>query len=68
MAQHTETVDDLTGAPDAQPVRFSFDGIDYEIDLTEHNRRRLRNAFTPYINAVRRRDYRTTRLPPNTRR
>lgn len=68
MAQHTETTDDLTGAPDAQPVQFSFDGIDYEIDLTEHNRRRLRNMFTPYINAVRRRDYRTTTLPRTDRR
>ena len=68
MAWHVETVDDLTGSSGAETVRFSFDGVDYEIDLTEHNQRRFRNAMQPYINAVRRRDYRTTELPRSDRR
>jgi hypothetical protein len=60
-----ERVDDLTGErlPDGDPVRFSFDGTDYEIDLTDRNRHQLRATFAPYINAVRRTTYRTTHLP-----
>jgi hypothetical protein len=69
MARQVERVDDLTGErlPDGDPVRFSFDGTDYEIDLTDRNRDRLRTAFAPYVNAVRRTTYRATHLPRTPR-
>ncbi|NQW92046.1 Lsr2 family protein [Curtobacterium sp. VKM Ac-2861] len=70
MALRVERVDDLTGEslPDGQPVRFSFDGVDYEIDLTPQGRARLRATFAPYIAAVRRARYTTTQLPRVERR
>lgn len=63
MSFRTETVDDLTGEPHAKPIQFSFEGVDYEIDLTQHNRQKLRDAFAPYVDAARRRTYRTVQLP-----
>ncbi|WIE70297.1 histone-like nucleoid-structuring protein Lsr2 [Curtobacterium sp. MCLR17_054] len=63
MAFLMRLVDDLTGEPDATTVEFTFDGVDYEIDLTKQHHAKLRAAFAPYITVVRRRDYRTTQLP-----
>lgn len=53
----TQLVDDLTGdiieAGGGRTVQFAFDGSSYEIDLTEENAEKLREAFTDYVAAAR---------------
>jgi hypothetical protein len=48
-------VDDLTGeaAEDISTVEFAVDGITYELDLTDDNRAKLRDALAPYARAGR---------------
>lgn len=56
MAKKVETVitDDLDGSPAAEAVRFSVDGLAYEIDLGPANRQRLQKAMQPFVDAGRR--------------
>jgi len=53
-----QLVDDLDGTVldigDGETVHFSLDGTSYEIDLTEDNARRLRDALQPFVAAGRR--------------
>jgi nucleoid-associated protein Lsr2 len=57
MAQKTivTLVDDLTGevAENITTVEFALDGRAYELDLTEENSAKLRNALSQYVNAAR---------------
>jgi hypothetical protein len=48
-------VDDLTGeaAEDISTVEFTVDGITYELDLTDDNSAKLRDALAPYARAGR---------------
>ncbi len=46
--------DDIDGTPGAETVVFSLDGKSYEIDLSEKNAEKLREAFAPWIGAGRR--------------
>ncbi len=48
--------DDLDGSElpdDFRPTRFSLEGTEYEIDLSEENVDRLREALSPFIDAAR---------------
>ena len=59
MAQRQEIVliDDVTGqdiTDDGGTVRFSLDGVDYEIDLGADTAARFRSIFRPFIEAGRR--------------
>jgi len=56
MAQRTivEFTDDINGKPAAETVTFAIDGKTYEIDVTEKNAAKLRQAFEPYTNTARR--------------
>ncbi|GAB6904154.1 histone-like nucleoid-structuring protein Lsr2 [Kineosporia succinea] len=56
MAQRTivEFTDDLNGKPAAETVTFAIDGKTYEIDVTEKNAAKLRQAFEPWANSARR--------------
>jgi hypothetical protein len=45
--------DDIDGTPGAETVLFSLDGKSYEIDLSEKNADKLREAFAPWIGAGR---------------
>lgn len=54
MAQKvtTQLIDDLTGETiedGGKNVEFSFDGNHYEIDLSDDNAEKLREAFSGYI-------------------
>ncbi|MHA7240545.1 histone-like nucleoid-structuring protein Lsr2 [Arthrobacter sp. TMS1-12-1] len=51
MAQRVQVhlVDDLSGEEAQETVRFSLDGTDYEIDLTEKNAESLRTALSDYV-------------------
>jgi len=55
MAQQTivQYTDDLDGTEAAGSVEFALDGRSYEIDLSEENAARLRNAIAPYVAAAR---------------
>lgn len=56
MAKRVNTVvtDDIDGSSDAEAVSFSFDGMDYEIDLAPANRERLQKLMQPFIDSGRR--------------
>jgi nucleoid-associated protein Lsr2 len=58
MAQKVvvELVDDLDGtsSDDVSSVTFGLDGAEYQIDLTEDNANRLRDALAEFIAAARR--------------
>ncbi|WP_170208802.1 histone-like nucleoid-structuring protein Lsr2 [Micromonospora pisi] len=47
----TVITDDLDGTEGAETVHFAFEGREYRIDLSDHNRRRLLARLEPYINA-----------------
>lgn len=51
----TQVIDDLDGSviADGETVHFSFEGRAYEIDLSEHNAEKMRDALRPYISAGR---------------
>ncbi len=46
-------VDDLTGEPADTTVRFGLDSREYELDLTDANAAKLRDAFARYVAAAR---------------
>ncbi|MGH3922601.1 MAG: histone-like nucleoid-structuring protein Lsr2 [Pseudonocardiaceae bacterium] len=58
MAQKTVVtmVDDLTGeeAENIGTVEFALDGVSYELDLSDENATKLRNALAQYTGAGRR--------------
>jgi hypothetical protein len=56
MAQrvNVELIDDLDESPAAETVSFALDGVSYEIDLSESNAGRLRDALAPFLGHARR--------------
>ena len=56
MARKTVTAieDDLSGGPAHETVRFSLDGVDYEIDLNVVNAERLRSDLDVFVASARR--------------
>ncbi len=55
MAQRTTVIvtDDLDGSEGADTVTFAFEGIEYQVDLSESNAKKLKKALDPYISAAR---------------
>ena len=53
MAKKTLIIDDLTGDTGARTRTLRFDGVDYEIDLTDASFAELRKALKPYLRAAR---------------
>lgn len=49
----TEFTDDLDGGVAAGTVSFSFDGSNYEIDLSKKNRIAMEKVLKPYIDHAR---------------
>lgn len=49
MAREIVYTDDLDGTRDAEPVKFGWDDIWWEIDLAESNRKRLQEALQPFL-------------------
>src|SRR5262245_47225019 len=47
-------LDDLDGSGATGTVEFALDGKIYEIDLSENNAGKLRDALAPYVDAARR--------------
>jgi hypothetical protein len=56
MAQKVNVVlvDDIDGGEAAETVTFALDGVDYEIDLSEDNANKLRDALSLYTGHGRR--------------
>jgi hypothetical protein len=54
----TQLVDDLDGSELAEgkgtTVRFAFDGVSYEIDLSDKNAKKFKQALDPYLQVARR--------------
>lgn len=55
MAQRTrvDLIDDLDGTEASETVTFILDGVGYEIDLSEKNAQKLREAAGPFVAAAR---------------
>jgi hypothetical protein len=49
----TTLEDDLDGTEASETIIFSFDGVEYEIDLNEANARELRRAMNKYTSVAR---------------
>jgi Lsr2 len=49
----TEYTDDIDGSRAEGTISFSFDGTNYEIDLSKANSRAFEKAMTPYIGHAR---------------
>jgi hypothetical protein len=47
-------VDDIDGAPGDQTVTFAYNGVAYEIDLSNENADRFADLLAPYIGHARR--------------
>lgn len=64
MARKVEVrlVDDLDGGEAEDTLAFALDGTDYEIDLSNGNAARLRDALAPYVQAARK------TVPPSRQR
>lgn len=56
MAQKTvvSLIDDLSGEEADRTVPFGLDGVEFEIDLSDENAEKLREALAPYVAAARR--------------
>jgi hypothetical protein len=56
MAQKhiVQLIDDLDGGPATETVNFALDGATYEIDLSDKNAARLRDALAQYVGNARR--------------
>jgi hypothetical protein len=54
MARKVEVhlIDDLDGSIAEESVRFSLDGVSYEIDLSKKNAGKLRTSLDPYLKAA----------------
>ena len=55
MAQKVETrfIDDLDGSEASGTVEFGLEGRSYEIDLSDDNAKKLREALAPFVDAGR---------------
>jgi hypothetical protein len=53
VAKKTLIIDDLTGETGARTHSLRFDGVDYEIDLTDASLAELRRVLKPYLKAAR---------------
>lgn len=53
MAKRTVIIDDLTGENGARTRVLRFDGVEYEIDLTDKSYADLRALLKPYLRAAR---------------
>ncbi len=53
MAKRTVIIDDMTGDTGARTRVLKFDGVEYEIDLTDKTFAELRSVLKPYLRAGR---------------
>ena len=61
-------VDDVDGSTAAETVEFGIDGVSYEIDLSDSNAKKLRDALAGYVTHARRAGGRRRAAGGGTRR
>jgi hypothetical protein len=63
MAKHTQVIliDDLDGGEADETVTFALDGSPYEIDLSDANAKKLREALASFVSSARKGDSGVTR-------
>lgn len=63
MAKHTQVIliDDLDGGEANETVTFAIDGLPYEIDLSDANAKKLREALAPFVSSARKGETGSTR-------
>jgi hypothetical protein len=49
-----ELTDDLDGSPASQTIYFAVGGVEYEIDLSDKNSKKLNAALQPFVDKGRR--------------
>jgi hypothetical protein len=49
----TSLVDDADGSEAQETVEFGLEGTTYEIDLSNHNAKKLRDALDPWVSKAR---------------
>ncbi|MCC3292479.1 Lsr2 family protein [Arthrobacter sp. zg-Y1110] len=56
MAQKIQVIleDDLDGSPADETVRFAFEEVEYEIDLSTAHSKEFRDSLAPFVSAARR--------------
>jgi|SRR5690625_5134568 len=56
MAQRTKVIliDDVDGSEASETVAFALDGVNYEMELSEENAEKIREAISPWISNARR--------------
>ena len=56
MAQKVQVilVDDIDGGKADETVKFGLDGVNYQIDVSTKNAKKLREAFAPFVAEARR--------------
>jgi hypothetical protein len=70
LAQQTTVrfIDDLDGSDATGSVDFSLEGGTYQIDLSDENAAKLRDALAPFIDVARKAAGRSSRRPGRTQR
>jgi hypothetical protein len=63
MAKTTVVTDDLDGSSGAETVTFSFQGNQYELDLSSKNIKAMEKTLRPYIDAARKPSGQGSRKP-----
>ncbi len=53
MSQKVMLIDDLDGSEGAETIRYSVDGQEYEIDLSEKNAERFRSVLKEFMDVSR---------------
>jgi hypothetical protein len=64
MAQTVITTDDIDGTAEAVSIEFSFDGVNYSIDLSKKNKSAFEKVLKPYIDAAKKTGGRRPRSAP----
>jgi Lsr2 len=54
VARTVVVTDDLDGSSPAEPVQFTYDGVNWEIDLSAKNREKLQKALQPFLDKAHR--------------
>jgi len=70
VARTVIVTDDLDGSSPAEPVQFTYDGVNWEIDLSAKNREKLQKALQPFLDKAHRAHMAETKTttPIRTRR
>jgi hypothetical protein len=66
MATKTLIIDDIDGSGEATTVSLSYEGREYEVDLSKKNRSALEKALKPYLDVARQTSGRSRRGPRKT--